>query len=152
MKLYFILLIASCLIIMQYFSKMLPAVSSRHWQLLQQLERQNFSPQFNLDFRESKPKFLSPNSFSTMGEITPTTSLYLCGSTWESENLMQALRFIISENTPSVAQWMNKDRKHVGTKKHLFWQMCPKLQLYNLVDTTFRKTCTFNSALGKIEA
>ena len=26
-------------------------------------------------FRESKPKFLSPNSFSTMAEITPTTSL-----------------------------------------------------------------------------
>ncbi|CAL8350192.1 unnamed protein product [Arctogadus glacialis] len=30
---------------------------------------------FNLDFRESKPKFLSPNSFSTMADITPTTSL-----------------------------------------------------------------------------
>ena len=27
------------------------------------------------DFRESKPKFLSPNSFSTMAEITPTTGL-----------------------------------------------------------------------------
>ncbi|CAL8285213.1 unnamed protein product [Boreogadus saida] len=26
-------------------------------------------------FRESKPKFLSPNSISTMAEITPTTSL-----------------------------------------------------------------------------
>ena len=26
-------------------------------------------------FRESKPKFLSPNSYSTMAEITPTTSL-----------------------------------------------------------------------------
>ncbi|CAL8235780.1 unnamed protein product [Boreogadus saida] len=26
-------------------------------------------------FRESKPKFLSPNSFSTMAEITPTKSL-----------------------------------------------------------------------------
>ena len=26
-------------------------------------------------FRESKPKFLSPDSFSTMAEITPTTSL-----------------------------------------------------------------------------
>ena len=32
---------------------------------------------FNLDFGESKPKFLSPNSFSTMAEITTTTSLYL---------------------------------------------------------------------------
>ena len=30
---------------------------------------------FNLDFRESNPKFLSPNSFLTMAEITPTTSL-----------------------------------------------------------------------------
>jgi hypothetical protein len=30
---------------------------------------------FNLDFRESEPKFLSPNSFSTMAEITPSTSL-----------------------------------------------------------------------------
>ena len=29
---------------------------------------------FNLD-RESKPKFLSPNYFSTMAEITPTTSV-----------------------------------------------------------------------------
>jgi hypothetical protein len=26
-------------------------------------------------FRESKPKFLSPDSFSNMAEITPTTSL-----------------------------------------------------------------------------
>ena len=32
---------------------------------------------FSLDFRESKPRFLSTNSFSTMAEITPTTSLYL---------------------------------------------------------------------------
>ena len=30
---------------------------------------------FSLDFRESKRRFLSPNSFSTMAEITPTTSL-----------------------------------------------------------------------------
>ena len=32
---------------------------------------------FNLDFRESEPAFLSPNSFFSMGEITPTTNLYL---------------------------------------------------------------------------
>ena len=32
---------------------------------------------FNLDFRESKPKLLSPNSFYTMAEISPTMSLYL---------------------------------------------------------------------------
>ena len=31
---------------------------------------------FNMDFRESKPMFLYPNSFSTMAEITLTTSLY----------------------------------------------------------------------------
>ena len=30
-----------------------------------------------MDFRESKPKFLYPNSFSTMAEITLTTSLYV---------------------------------------------------------------------------
>ena len=36
----------------------------------------NFSSMSWLMFlRESKPKFLSPNSFSTMAEITPTTSL-----------------------------------------------------------------------------
>ena len=30
---------------------------------------------FYLDFSESKPKFLFPNSFSTIAEKTPTTSL-----------------------------------------------------------------------------
>ena len=30
-----------------------------------------------MDFRESMPKFLYPNSFSTMAEITLTTSIYL---------------------------------------------------------------------------
>ena len=30
---------------------------------------------FNLNFRESKPKCFSPNSFSTMAEISPTMSL-----------------------------------------------------------------------------
>ena len=34
---------------------------------------------FSLDFRESKPKFLSPNSFSTMAEITHYESR--CGNT-----------------------------------------------------------------------
>ena len=61
-----------------------------------------------------------------------------CGSTRESENLTQSLKFIISENISATAQWMNKDFKHVGRILiylfHLFWQMCPKLQLYNLVD------------------
>ncbi|CAL8323973.1 unnamed protein product [Boreogadus saida] len=38
---------------------------------------------FNLDFRESKPKFLSPNSFPTMAEITSVTSLYLM---WKVRN------------------------------------------------------------------
>ena len=57
---------------------------------------------FNLDFRESKPKFLSPNSFSTIAEITPTTSLYLL---WKYQRvgkptLWYSLRFIISENIP----------------------------------------------------
>ena len=33
---------------------------------------------------ESRPKFLSPNSFSTMGEIIPTTSLYLL---WKYQRL-----------------------------------------------------------------
>ena len=32
----------------------------------------------NLDFRESKPKFLSRNSFSIMAEITPTTIFTCC--------------------------------------------------------------------------
>ena len=43
---------------------------------------------FSLDFRESKPKFLSPNSFSTMAEITPTTSLMEIPET--SENPTQS--------------------------------------------------------------
>ena len=33
-----------------------------------------------------------------------------------------------------AAQWMNKDRIHVRRKKRLFWVMCPKLLLSNLVD------------------
>ena len=93
---------------------------------------------FNLDFRESKPKFLSPNYFSTMAEITPHhyESLLVVFTMRESENPTQSLRFIISENIPvrsAAAQWMNKGHKHVG-RKHLFWQMCLKLLLYNLVD------------------
>ncbi|CAL8339146.1 unnamed protein product [Boreogadus saida] len=36
-----------------------------------------YSGQFNLDFRKSEPKFLSPNSRSTMAEITRTTSLVM---------------------------------------------------------------------------
>ena len=32
---------------------------------------------FNMDFRESRPKIISPDYFSTMAEISPTTSLYL---------------------------------------------------------------------------
>ena len=90
----------------------------------------------NLDFRESKPKFLYPNSFYTIAEITRTTSL-CCGCTRESENPTQSLRFIISENIPVssvTAKWMNKDHLHVSRKKLLFWQMCLKLLLYNLVD------------------
>ena len=69
----------------------------------------------------------SPNSFFPIGEITRTISLYIvftcCGSIRESENLTQSLRFIMSENIPvssAAAQLMNKDRKHVGRRKHLF--------------------------------
>ena len=32
---------------------------------------------FNIDYRESKPKFLYPNPFSTMAEATLNTSIYL---------------------------------------------------------------------------
>uniref|UniRef100_A0A8C4ZMJ2 TERF1-interacting nuclear factor 2 N-terminal domain-containing protein n=1 Tax=Gadus morhua TaxID=8049 RepID=A0A8C4ZMJ2_GADMO len=83
---------------------------------------------FNRDCREPKPKFLSPNSFSTMAEITPCTSL-CCGSSRESENQTQSLRFIISENIPvssAAAQSMNKDRKHVGRKKNIYFDRCAR--------------------------
>ena len=85
---------------------------------------------------ESKPKFLSPNSISVMAEIIPTTSLYWLWKYQRIGDLTHSL-FIISENIPvssATAQWMNKDRKHVRRKKHLFWQMCPKLLRYNLFD------------------
>ena len=36
---------------------------------------------FSLDLRESKPKFLSPNSFSFMAEITPHHYESCCGNT-----------------------------------------------------------------------
>ena len=87
--------------------------------------------------RESKPKFLSPISVSTMAEITSTMSLHFLQKVPESDNPTQSLRFIISEKNPvstAAGQWMNKNHKHVGRKKHLFWQMCPKLVLKNLVD------------------
>ena len=91
-----------------------------------------------------------PNSFSTMAEITPTTSL-CCGSTRESENPTQSLRFIISENIPVssvAAQWMNKDCIHVRRKK-----LVPDVTtLQACWWPTFRKTCSLNSALGEIKA
>ncbi|CAL8250955.1 unnamed protein product [Boreogadus saida] len=46
---------------------------------------------FNLDFRESKPKFLSPNSFSTMAEITPSTSLVVEHNT-NSRTVIQIIK------------------------------------------------------------
>ena len=67
---------------------------------------------------ESKPKFLSPNSSSAMGEITPTTSLYLL---WKYQRIGDPTQswFIISENIPvslATVQWMSKGSKHVGRK------------------------------------
>ena len=53
---------------------------------------------FNLDFRESLPKFLSPNSFSSMAKITPHYESLLVAELSESENPTQSLRIIISEN------------------------------------------------------
>ena len=73
---------------------------------------------FTLDFTESKPKFLSANSSSTMAEINPTTSLYLLWKYQRIRDRTQCL-FIISENIPvssAAKQWMNKDRKHVRRK------------------------------------
>ena len=54
----------------------------------------------NLYFRESKPKFLSPNSFSSMAEITPTTSLNLLWKYQRVGDPTQSLRFIRSVNFP----------------------------------------------------
>ena len=68
----------------------------------------------------------SPNSFSPMGEITSTISLYLL---WKNQRVWEPDAVF-----KTAAQWMNKDREHVRRKKHLFWQMCPKFLLYNLVD------------------
>ena len=69
---------------------------------------------------------------------TPLRVFSCCGSTRDSENpTAQSLRFIISENSLvslAAAQWVNKDCKHVWRIKHLFWQMCLKLLLYNVVD------------------
>jgi hypothetical protein len=65
---------------------------------------------FNLDFRESKPKFLSPNSFSTMAEITPTTSLYLLlryQRVWEPNAVFK----IHNIREYPHQQWLNRDRK-----------------------------------------
>ena len=62
------------------------------------IRQQSLSPPcrvFNLDFRESKPKFLSPNSFSTMAEITPTTSLCV-ESLWKYQSRRTQCRLLDS--------------------------------------------------------
>ena len=104
------------------------------------------------------PNSFSPNSFSPMAEITPTTleSLRVVEGTRQSENLMQSLRFIISDNISvslAAAQWMNKDRKHVEKRlKKTFTLTDAPTTLQPCWWPIFRKTCTFNSALGEIEA
>ena len=42
-------------------------------------------------FRESKPKFLSPNSFSTMSEVTPTTASLWKYQRWQRTKVLCAI-------------------------------------------------------------
>ena len=85
---------------------------------------------------ESKPKFLS---FSTMGEITPTTSLYLLWKyQWvgEPDAVFKIHNIRISQSVqPRRNEWI---KIVVTTLQPLWW-------------ATFRKTCTFNSTLGEIQ-
>ena len=54
-------------------------------------------------FRESKPKFLSPNSFSTMAEITPTSLVVEIPETSKNRCVMRQ-----NTNTRTVIQITKK--------------------------------------------
>ena len=91
----------------------------------QSLQANVISFSFNLDFRV-KAKVPFPQYLLHHGLGNPRYESTCYWSTRESENPTQSLRFIISENilvSSAAAQWMNKDRKHVG-RKLLYFDRC----------------------------
>ena len=73
---------------------------------------------------ESEPKLISPNSFSPMGEITPTTNLFLLWKyqrVWEPDAVCKIHNIRVYLVSLAAAQWMNKDRSYFTTRlmKHL---------------------------------
>ena len=92
-------------IFVHFRSRNIPYIAMHLWKKLDcptapagELQRQPGSSVswINMDFRVSRPKFLSPQFFSTLAEITPTTSLCLL---WQKQRRQtQSLWFIISSD------------------------------------------------------
>ena len=92
---------------------------------------------FQPGLQRVKAKVIFPQFLLHPGWDTPTTSLYLSWKyqgVWEPNAVFKIHNIREYPRQFGRAEWMNKDRKHVGRKKLLYWQMCPKLLLYNLTD------------------